>query len=354
MAVSARVSVLHLVGSALDDFHAELSCLYARACLGALADPDRYDMHVAYVSPGGTWRFPKDLSTEALKSAAPMTVWDAVEHLRCLKVDVAVPQMFCICGMTSYRRLLGVLGIPYIGNRPEVMAVAADKTMARDIVAAAGVAVPAGQVVRDGDRRLRLRPPVVVKPVNADNSVGVSLVRRPMDLGAAIDAALGHSAAALVESYIEPGREVRCGIVVRRGKLVCLPLEEYAVDATTKPIRHRDDKLRRTNAGELYLAAKEPSRAWIVARDDPITEVVWEAARQCHRALGCRHYSLFDFRIDPTGKPWFLEAGPYCSFAPSSVLAVMAAASGVDVTELFADQLRELGLEGGPCSRTPH
>ena len=86
--------------------------------------------------------------------------------------------------------------------------------------------------------------------------------------------------------------------------------------------------------------------------DDPITERVWEAARQCHVALGCRHYSLFDFRIDPDGTPWFLEAGPYCSYAPTSVIAVMAGAAGMDVAELFATALTELDDERTPCLRS--
>jgi D-alanine-D-alanine ligase len=352
MVAPSRLSVLHLVGSPVDAFHADLSRMYARACLGALADPDRYDVHIAYVSPGGSWRFPEGLSAGALSSAVPMSISQAITHLRGLGVDVAVPQMFCEPGMTSYRRLLGALGIPYIGNLPEVMAVAADKAIARVIVAAAGVAVPAGQVVRKGERP-SLRLPVVVKPINTDNSVGVSLVRERSELSAAMGLALGHGEAALVESYVELGREVRCGIVVRDGHLMCLPLEEYAVDTSTKPIRSRDDKLRHTDDGDLYLVAKDPSRAWIVPIDDPITHVVWEAARRCHRALGCRHYSLFDFRIDPDGNPWFLEAGLYCSFAPTSVIAVMAAASGLNVAELFADQLRELDLEGIPCLSAP-
>ena len=165
---------------------------------------------------------------------------------------------------------------------------------------------------------------------------------------------MAHGGAALVESYVELGREVRCGIVVRDGELVCLPLEEYAVDSATKPIRGRDDKLDRTDGGDLYLVAKESSRAWIVPEDDPITAAVWEAARRCHVALGCRHYSLFDFRIDPDGKPWFLEAGPYCSFAPSSVVAVMAAAAGVSIGDLFADALGELDLGGARCLSTTH
>ncbi|MDT5221120.1 MAG: D-alanine-D-alanine ligase, partial [Mycobacterium sp.] len=109
MASPSRLSVLHLVGSAVDDFHADLSRLYARACLDALADTHRYDVQVAYVSPDGLWRFAEELSADALRSATPLPISEAIVHLRSLRVDVVVPQMFCILGMTSYRRLLGAL-----------------------------------------------------------------------------------------------------------------------------------------------------------------------------------------------------------------------------------------------------
>ena len=341
-------TVLHLVGSAVDEFHAELSRLYAGACLEALASHTDLDVHLAYISPDGSWRFPVDLGAESLGSAVRMSVAEAVTHLRHLGVDVVVPQMFCRPGMTTYRALFDLLGIPYLGNRPDVMALGADKAKARAVVAAAGVAVPAGEVVRRGERST-LPLPVVVKPVDADNSVGVSLARTPAQYDAAVELALQHSDTALVETYVELGREVRCGIIVRDGDLMCLPLEEYAVDAETKPIRGRDDKLARTDEGDLYLVAKDATRAWIVSDDDALTERVWEAARQCHLALGCRHYSLFDFRIDPDGRPWFLEAGLYNSFAPGSVLAVMAAAIGLPIVELFDIAVAELKPEGASC-----
>lgn len=345
-------TVLHLVGSAVDDFHADLSRLYAGACLDALADPARYHVAIAYVSPGGAWRFPTGLRSGALTDAPVLSLADAISHIVSLNVDVVVPQMFCLPGMTTYRALFDMLGIPYLGNRPEVMAIAADKVKARAIVAAAGVAVPAGEVLSSPADRSRLPLPAVVKPVDADNSVGVSLVRDPQEYEAAVESALAHSGAALVESYVEPGREVRCGIVVRDGVLECLPLEEYAVHPDKAPIRGRDDKLARTDDGDLYLVAKDAARAWIVTDDEPLTERVWAAARRCHAALGCRHYSLFDFRIDPDGNPWFLEAGLYCSYAPASVIAVMAAATGLDVTDLFAVGLAELDHEGTPCLKS--
>jgi D-alanine-D-alanine ligase len=345
------ISVLHLVGSPVDEFHAELSRLYAGGCLAVLDRDPRFDHHLAYVAPGGAWRFPAGLGATALAAAVPMALSDAMAHVQMLDLDVVVPQMFCLPGMTAYRALFDVLGIPYVGNTPEVMANAANKAVARAIVAAAGVRVPVGEVVRVGTPAT-LSLPVVVKPVDGDNSMGVSLVTEPGQYGPAVELAAEHGSAALVESFVPLGREVRCGIIVRDGELVCLPLEEYAVDPVTKPIRSREDKLDRTGDDELYLVAKDVRRAWLVPEEDPITEVVWEAARRCHAALGCRHYSLFDFRIDPDGLPWFLEAGPYCSYAPSSVIAVMAAARGIDVSELFVVALRELDIEEARCSIT--
>jgi len=333
--------VLHLVGSAVNDFYADLSCLYAQDCLVAIADPALYEFHIALVTPDGRWRFPMDLSPEVIASAPPVTVVEAVRHLVALDVDVAVPQMFCVPGMTTYRSLLELLDIPYLGNTPEVMALGAHKARARAVVAAAGVQVPPGEVVGAGERPTLL-PPMVVKPVDADNSLGITLVLDPADVDAALAAALAESDAALVETYVDLGREVRCGIIVRDGELVCLPLGEYAVETTTTPIRTHRDKISVDAGGELGLVAKDATRAWMVDLDDPITQPVWAAARRCHVALGCRDYSLFDFRIDPAGEPWFLEAGLYCSFAAKSVISMMAAAAGIPLGELFGLMVRGL------------
>ena len=310
--MSVPRTVLHLVGSPVDEFHGELSRLYASASLAALDDPGRYRTHIAHVAPGGRWCFPEELSPEALTAAPELSLPQAISYIERLSVDVMVPQMFCLPGMTAYRSLFDVLGVPYLGSSGEVMAIGADKAKTRAVVGAAGVSVPAGRVVRDRTRT-DLAYPVVVKPVTADNSVGVGFVACDADYDRAIDAALAYGGSALVESYVELGREVRCGIVVRDGELVCLPLEEYAVDEVGRPIRTPEDKLARTDSGELYLVAKDDSRAWTVPADDPVTENVWAAARRSHEALGCRQYSLFDFRIDPDGQPWFLEAGLYLS-----------------------------------------
>jgi D-alanine-D-alanine ligase len=328
--------VLHLTGSAVSEFFADLSRLYAGDCLDATAG--LHTPLIAYVTPDRRWRFPADLTPAAITAAPSLPLSEAVRHIEQLRIDVMLPQMFCLPGMTTYRALFDALGIPYVGNPPDVMALGADKAKARAVVAAAGVDVPAGEVLRAGDGP-GPSPPVVVKPVDADNSLGVTLVRRPQEYAAALNEAFAHSDRVLVERYVELGREVRCGVIVRDGRLVCLPLEEYGMDSS--PVRRYADKIARADDGELGLVAKDATRAWIVDPSDPITAAVWDAARTCHKALGCRHYSLFDFRIDPDGRPWFLEAGLYCSFARKSVVSMMAEAAGISVGELFATAVRQ-------------
>ncbi|MGB5897409.1 MAG: hypothetical protein WBG66_04355 [Geitlerinemataceae cyanobacterium] len=332
--------ILHLVGSAENNFYCELSRLYAKDCIAATANPSRYEFHIAYITPDRQWRFPPSVSHEDIAATKPMSLSDAVQFIAAKNIDLMIPQMFCIPGMTQYRALFDLLNIPYIGNPPDLMALTAHKAKAKAIVAAAGIKVPFGELLRRGDRPT-IKPPVVIKPVSSDNSFGVTLVKDVADYDAAIETAFEYADEVLVEEYIELGREVRCGILVKDGELVGLPLEEYLVNSQNNPIRSYADKLKQTEDGELHFTAKDNLKSWIVDPGDPITETVGEVAKKCHEALGCRHYSLFDFRIDPQGQPWFLEAGLYCSFGPKSVIGSMARVAGIPIDELLRNAIDE-------------
>ncbi len=351
MSPDAALRIVHCTGSPVSNEWADLSRLYAAEAFDALAGADTstdgWDHVVVDVSPDGSWRFPASPRAGDLAAADPLDRSAGIAHLAGIDADVGVPQLFCAPGLTDHRALLSLLGIASVGNPALVMALTADKAMTRAVVAAAGVAVPDAVLVRRGDRLPDLWGPVVVKPVDADNSTGVRLVDETGALRDALDAALELAPAALVEDFVPLGREVRCGTIRRHGELVALPLEEYAVDPVTKPIRGEADKLARSDDGDLRLVAKDAEHAWIVTDDDPAVAAVQDLARRVHVALGCRHHGLVDVRIDPDGKPWFLEAGPYCSFAPSSVVVTMAAAAGIGLVELFGDAV---GLAIGPAA----
>ncbi len=334
------LNILHLVGSAHNDFYCDLSRLYAQDCLAAIADKSLYNFQIAYITPDRYWRFPHSLSREDIALTKPIPLFDAIQFLTGQKIDIMLPQMFCIPGMTQYRALFDLLKIPYIGNTPDIMAIAAHKARTKAIVEAAGVKVPRGELLRQGYIST-ITPPVVIKPVSSDNSLGVSLVKEVTEYDAALKKAFEYADEVIVEEFIELGREVRCGILAKDGDLIGLPLEEYLVDPHEKPIRNYVDKLQQTDDGDLRFAAKDNIKSWIVDPSDPITQKVQEVAKKCHQALGCRHYSLFDFRIDPKGQPWFLEAGLYCSFAPKSVISSMAKAAGIPLNDLLITAINE-------------
>ena len=335
----SKLRILHLVGSAQNDFYCNLSRLYAQDCLTGIADQLLYDFEIAYITPDLLWRFPPSLSSEDIAVTKPIPLFEAIEFLTTQNIDLVLPQMFCIPGMTHYRSLLDLLKIPYIGNTPDIMAITAHKARAKAIVAAAGVKVPRGELLRTGDIPT-IKPPAVVKPASSDNSLGVTLVKDATEYETALKIAFEYAEEVIVEEYIELGREVRCGIIVKDGELVGLPLEEYLVNSH-KPIRKYVDKLQQGDDGNLRFAAKDNIKSWIVNNQDPATEKVQAVAKKCHQALGCRHYSLFDFRIDPNGEPWFLEAGLYCSFAPKSVISSMAKAAGIPLNELLIIAINE-------------
>ena len=335
--------ILHLVGSAYNDFYYGLSCRNAHYCLKAMANlKSRQDFQIALITPDGQWRFPTSLSREDISIAKPISLPAAIQFITAQKIDLVILHMYCIPGMTHYRALFDLLKIPYIGNKPDVMAVAAHKGKAKAIVAAAGVKVPFGELLRQGDIPT-IPPPAIVKPATGDNSLGMCLVRVATDYDAALKKAFEHGDEVIVEAFIEAGREVRCGIIVKDGQLIALPLEEYPVDPHERPIRTHAVKFPELDADGKFIGYPNDDikRYWITDPNDPITTKVQQAAKKCHIALGCRLGSQFDFRIDPNGEPWFLEAGLYCTFDDGCGIPHMAHAAGISSDELFMTMAKE-------------
>ena len=331
----ASTSVLLLSGSPEELCMHNLSLRYTRDCLEALRGIDGFSFHVAVVQPDGMWRFSDPGKGLGLQLCKPIPRLAARDRLTSGNYDLAIPQLFCRSGMTEYRALLDHLKIPFIGNTADVMGITANKATTKQIVARVGVPVPSHRVMRAPDLE-RLTPPFIVKPNDSDNSFGVTLVRRRSELSDAFNAARKHSTCVLAEQYIPAGREVRCGIIDHNGSLTCLPLQEYPLN-DQHSIRTTRDKLIISDAKDVDLASKYDSGAVSVPVNDRITTAVWKMAMRCHRALDCRDYSLFDFRIDPHGTPYFMEAGLYCSFAPKSILTLMTKEYGIDLETFFRE-----------------
>lgn len=327
----AATRVLHLVGSGTSQYYFNLSLMYARLCAEEPAlHRGQYQFLFAVVHPGGSWSFPTDLSEQSLNSAATMGPAQGLAHLGGLQLDVAVPHMFCYEGVTSYRGLLQLLSVPFVGCSAECMALATDKVQTKAVLHEAGVSVPQGEVLERGQNETpKLAPPFVVKPAREDNSLGVKLVWSKEDVEQAVEEAFEYDSKLVCEQYIA-GREVRCAVMEEEdGKLTLLPMTEYFLT----DIRTSAHKLATDSSGcpltdASAIVKTEGDRQCPAQLPAEVTQRIQRMAFKAHQALGCRDYSLYDVRIDAEGIPYFLEACNFCSFSPKSAMVSMGDAAG--------------------------
>lgn len=326
--------VLHVIGARSSDFYADLSALYGFQCVSALESSLLAHL-VAFIHRDGTWSVgAAELGREYFESEAPrLRFGDAVVAIERLNIDVVQPHMFDLAGMTTYRALFDALDLPALGCGADAMALSTNKVRTKAVAAAAGVPVVEGEMLRRGEMPT-MAPPLIVKPVEEDNSVGVSLVRAEDELASALDRAFAVDDTVLCERFVPLGRELRVAVLEdAAGELALLPVLEYHLSAE-RPIRAIADKLATDKEGKVTALAKKLTTVPAVV-DKLLLSKLQQAAFRAHRALGCRDYSIFDVRVDPDGQPFFLESCLYCSFAQGSLIVSLAKARGIALDVLF-------------------
>merc|ERR1711963_1251746 len=220
---------------------------------------------------------------------------------------------------------------PFLGNHENTVWPATDKAVTKQLLVANGVQVPRGELMEKGRHEIpsSVRVPFVVKPCNEDNSRGITLVRREEDVAAALEYAFSFDPRVIVDEYIA-GREVRAACIEEAdGSLTVLPKMEYFL----KDIRTSAHKLATDSSGKLtnnaIKAAKKDGDRQCPADLSPALHARIDAmVKEAHRVLKCRHYSLYDIRVDAEEQPYILEACLFCSFSPLSVIPSMAQHAG--------------------------
>ena len=238
----------------------------------------------------------------------------------------------------SIQGLLDTLGVPYTGSGLLASALAMDKVMAKTVLAAAGIDVPRGAVVR-GDSAKDLGEaravglPAFVKPVASGSSVGASIVEREQDLAAAVAEAFryepaGPQARVLVEERIG-GRELTVA-VIGNDELQALPVIEI------KTKRAFFDYSAKYDAGESEEICPAEIPAEVAARAKDI-------ALRAHRALGCRGMSRTDLMWSGD-RMVALEVNTIPGMTANSLLPKAARAAGIEFGDLL-ERLLEWALD---------
>jgi len=214
--------------------------------------------------------------------------------------------------------VLDLAGLAYTGSNHIASATAMDKDLSKRLFRAA--AVPTADwlmaPVSADDVADRLGWPVVVKPNKQGSTVGLSIVRAAAELAAAIELARRHDDEVMIERFV-PGRELTVGILDG----AALPVGEIIPRGE---IFDYEAKYQQGAAREIFpadLAAEA-------------THEIQRLALAAHHALKLGTYSRIDFRMDPEGRFWCLEANSLPGMTANSLLPQAARVVGIGFPQL--------------------
>jgi D-alanine-D-alanine ligase len=200
-----------------------------------------------------------------------------------------------------------LLEIPYTHSDPLTLAATLDKSVAKAVVAAAGINTPAHAVIERADETVDLRFPVIAKPLAEGTRMGLRASSRAEDA-----AQLYTEAARLLADYEQPvlveefctGAEFTVAVFGTGASAEALGVMEIA-PGPGQPIEHWVYTLAVKQLGPPALSYRTPPDRPAALIDETLA-----LGLAAHRALRCRDVSRVDIRLDADGRPSFLESNP--------------------------------------------
>ena len=306
------------------------------AVLRAL-DRRRYRALPVDIGRDGSWRVPVPTLLEGEPAAGGLSL----DRIRTVLARAAEERSVDVVFLALHGKfgedgtiqgLLEAAGIPYTGSGVLASALAMDKERAKTVVAAAGVRVPRGLLVADGEPARAPSFPAFVKPAGGGSSIGAGPAADEAELRARLAAvfALGEGAA-LVEERLS-GTEVTCAVLGNRGAPErVLPVVEIVPRG--RPFFDFEAKYDPAACEEICPARITEGERLLVER----------AAVAAHRALGCDGMSRSDF-ILVGGEPVYLETNTIPGMTENSLCPRAARAAGIPFPRLL-DLLVGMALE---------
>ncbi len=351
-----RINLLVLFGGQSAEH--DVSCTTAAHVLAA-ADPQKYRITPIGISKDGRWAIAEAAS--AALAAGPSAIPSRLdptgiatspspllaEATSRASTTVVLPLLHGPMGEDgTVQGLLELAGLPFVGSGVLGSAVAMDKAMAKQVVAAAGIPQARYRVLaaheaspsRLDDIANDLGLAVFVKPANMGSSVGVSKASTSAELSAATELAFSYDEMIVIEEAVQ-GKEIEVAVLGNLDPQAATPGEIVPGD----DFYSYEDK---------YLT--DGSYAVIPAPiGEPALDEARELALASFRALRCEGLARVDFFWeDPSdtfnGRPGrgFLlnEVNTMPGFTPISMFPKMWIADGVSYPEII-DRLVELALE---------
>ena len=229
----------------------------------------------------------------------------------------------------TLQALLDLTGIPYTGSGHMASANAMDKDISKRLFRLAEVPTPDWLMAPVSPDLVEstLGYPVVVKPNKQGSTVGLTVVKRPEDLDAALRTAYRYDDEVMLERFV-PGRELTVGI------LMDTPLAVGEIILRQGEIFDYESKYQQGGAEEIFPADLTAEQ----------TREVERLGLLVHRTLKLEGYSRVDFRMDFDGNMWCLEANTLPGMTSTSLLPQSAQAMGISFPAL-CERICRLALD---------
>ncbi len=225
-------------------------------------------------------------------------------------------------GESEIAGLLELLEHPLTGSPAECLALVRDKARTKWLLAGAGLATPAFELIGEADAidsarlaELLADGPLFVKPAHEDASQGIgpdSIVSDTPALIRQIETVRGRYKAVLVERFIV-GREFNAAVIALPDAEL-LPLAEIEFTGPEPPgwrIVTYEAKWAAGSAADRSTPARCPARV------DPATaQQIGRIALAAFRLTGCRDYARVDLRMDAAGQVFVLEVNANPDIGP--------------------------------------
>jgi D-alanine-D-alanine ligase len=260
-----------------------------------------------------------------------------------LSLDVIFPVLHGPYGEDgTIQGLLELANVAYVGCGVLASAVGMDKAVMKALFRARGLRVPDWITITRPEWEARpdelraaiartLSYPLFVKPANLGSSVGISKVRTPSDLDAAVALALEFDRKAVVEVAVPDAREIECGVLGNESP-------EASVPGEIMPSREFYDYEAKylDNASQTVIPAEI---------DDAIAKDVQRQSLVAFDAIDGAGLARVDFLLSrSTGDLFINEINTLPGFTTISMYSKMWLASGVDYPTLV-DKLIALAIE---------
>lgn len=240
--------------------------------------------------------------------------------------------------------ILDTLQIPYTGSNPFTLGLCIDKIRVKKLLSYHKIPTPEWDYVYslDDDVRDDLRYPLIVKPANTDNSIGItndSVVRNKAELDRQLERVIREiGRPALIEEYID-GDEYDVPIMGSEEEdLKVLPLARSIFDALPPDLWHiyPFEAKYTDNAEYNKIVIQRPPRNI----SKKLEALLGEIALDTYNILDCHDYGRVEIRVDKNNNPYVLELNPNPSLDSEGTFAGSAEVIGLDYGDFLEDIIR--------------